>query len=249
MLLAGEALLQLPAGQTVGKEVDLTQNQHAEHRIKGGGQQSGAVQLAGEEHQRRREHQRCGIHGTQEGAGLAAVDADAPEAALLVLLIEGLHTEVVHRSAGPEHGVKNGDEEPLEDNMDQQEEGVAGKEADIGVIGLGQQGVQRCAQIVQTVAQPAQRAGNPLGDMGSGGHQQGRNLTHQPHQQGGDPLQQNQQQTAVQQGQQGHGKLPVPVLPPQVGLCVQQGQQQEGEQAQKKEQQPDDRINHTAPPS
>ena len=246
--LAGEVAGQLLAVQSIREEVDLAHNQQAEYGIEGDREQVVAIELAGEEHQ-------CGgqghggiVHGFQIGAGLAEVAADIPEGTLLVLLVEELRAQVVETTAGFEDHLEDGDQDPFQQDVDQQDQGIAHKEQNIGGVHRVQQVGQGRTHILQQFAQPAQGAVQSLSQLRSGAAQESGQQFHQREEPLIDPPKEDDKQDAIYQCQHRHGELPVPNGTFQISLFIQKGQQEEGKQYQQKPYQPNDGLNHTAPP-
>ena len=113
---------------------------------------------------------------------------------------------------------------------------------------LLQQGCQQQAQPAQKIRQRLQGAVHHGGKLQCQPCQEAGQPVQQRQQQGVDAVQQQDQDHTVQQGQYGHQELAVAVLPLQVRLHVQQGEQDKGEQADQISRGPEDRLNHTAPP-
>ena len=246
--LAGEEGGHLLLVQAVQEEVHLAHDDQAEHRIEGGGEQLVPIEFAGEEHQTHRQEEGGVVHGLQVGAALAQVAAEIPAGAVRVLFIEGFHAQVVEAAAGPEHHLKHGDQDPLDQDVGQQQDGVAHEQQDIRrVHGLEQAG-QHGSQLLHRAAGPAEQAVKDLGQPGPGLDQKIGDQLDQHEDPFADPVQEHHQHHGVEQGEHRHGELPVTAGTLQVGLCVQQGQQKEGKQGQQQPCQPDEGLNHTVPP-
>ena len=171
-----------------------------------------------------------------------------PLPSLLILLVEGAGDEVMQRPAGAEDETQDGDDDTLQDDVGQQEQRVGDKEKDVYSIHLLQQGCQQQAQPAQKIRQRLQGAVHHGGKLQCQPCQEAGQPVQQRQQQCVDAVQQQDQDHTVQQGQYGHQELAVAVLPLQVRLHVQQGEQDKGEQADQISRGPEDRLNHTAPP-
>ena len=151
-------------------------------------------------------------------------------------------------TAGFEDHLEDGDQDPFQQDVDQQDQGIAHKEQNIGGVHRVQQVGQGRTHILQQFAQPAQGAVQSLSQLRSGAAQESGQQFHQREEPLIDPPKEDDKQDAIYQCQHRHGELPVPNGTFQISLFIQKGQQEEGTQYQQKPYQPNDGLNHTAPP-